>query len=611
MTNPAADSPANASPLTTAAVDRRSLLKGVAAASAALALPRAFDPVAAAAPAGKGIFGYGVASGDPTADAVVIWTRATPPKRHKDDPVATPGSGLGAPIPVRWQVARDARFTRVVKHGTVLTSPDTDHTVKVDVTGLDPYTRYYYRFQSLGELSATGRTQTAGDVPGETHALRLALVSCSNYTGGWFTAYRALAERDDLDFVLHVGDYIYEYGNGADRYGPASLAGVRDSQPETETIDLAGYRLRHALHKADPDLQAAHRQHPWITIFDDHEVANNAWAAGAGNHQGSEGDYLARREQAMQAYLEWMPFRLPDQSQSTPHRGTRFFRRFTFGDLGDLSIVETRQNRSLQVTVPGVPFDGFVPVGLNPAIDGAIAHPGRHLPEPEQLEWVKDGLEADRRWHLLGNQVMVSPVLYPGAALGAPGLTFVNADQWDGYTADRTNLLTHAAAQPSADSGDVVVLTGDIHASFVGDLPVAAIPGSPSYTSAGVEFVCPSVTSDGFVEVLAGTPQLAGQPPEVVVGATRQAIGAAQQLNPWLRYIDGISHGYTVIDVTPERVQADYHHTPVPTSARPDPRTDASVVPTYALSFRTLAGSRRATPASGPVGPRSDRPVGD
>lgn len=597
--------------MTNPSVDRRSLLKGVAVAGAALAVPRAFDPMAAAAPASKGIFGYGVASGDPTADSVIIWTRATPPPRGKDRSVATPGSGLGAPIPVRWQVSRNDRFTEVVAHGTVMTSPDSDHTVKVDVTGLDPYTRYFYRFQSLGEFSATGRTQTAADIPGETHALRLALVSCSNYTGGYFTPYRTIAERDDLDFVLHVGDYLYEYGNGADRYGPASLAGVRDSEPATEAIDLEGYRLRHALHKADADLQAAHRQHPWITIFDDHEVANNAWASGAGNHQGSEGDYLARREEAMKAYLEWMPFRLPDQSQATPHQGTRFFKRFTFGDLGDLSVLETRQNRSMQVAVPGVPFDGFVPIGVNPAIDGALAHPGRHLPEPEQLAWIKDGIaEQGRPWHLFGNQVMVSPVLYPGAALGAPGYTFVNADQWDGYTADRTSLLTHAAAQPSADSGDVVVLTGDIHASFACDLPVAASPGSPSYTSAGVEFVCPSVTSDGFYEVLGGTPQLAGQPPEVVVAVTQQAIGAAQQLNPWIRYIDGVSHGFTVIDVTPDRVQADYHHTPVPTSAQPDPRTVPTIRPAYSRSFQTLAGSRRASAATGPVGPRSDQPAG-
>ena len=593
--------------MTTPSVDRRTLLKGVAAATAALALPRVFDPAAAAAPASRGIFGYGVASGDPTADSVIIWTRATPPARPGES-VATPGSGLGRPIPVRWQVAHDAAFTRLAAHGTVMTSPDSDHTVKVDVTGLDPYTRYHYRFQSLGEYSEVGRTQTAGDIAGEVHALRLALVSCSNYTGGYFTSYRAIARRDDLDFVLHVGDYFYEYGNGADRYGPTSLVGVRDSEPPTETIDLLGYRLRHALHKADPDLQDAHRRHAWITIFDDHEVANNAWAAGAQNHQAGEGDYLARRDQAMQAYLEWMPFRMPDQS--VPHQGTRFFKRFTFGDLGDLSIVETRQNRSRQVTVPGVPFDGFVPIGVNPAVDGAIASPARHLPEPEQMTWIKDGVaEQGRSWHLFGNQVMISPVLYPGAALGAPGYTFVNADQWDGYTADRASLVGHLAAQPES-AGDAVVLTGDIHASFACDLPVTATPGGGTYTSAGVEFVCPSVTSDGFFEVLSGTSQLAGKPPEYVVAATRQAIGAAQQLNPWIKYIDGISHGYTVIDVTHDRVQADYHHTPVPTSALPDPRVLPSIEPTYVRSLQTLAGTRRVSAAAGPVGPRSDEPRG-
>jgi len=169
----------------------------------------------------------------------------------------------------------------------------------------------------------------------------------------------------------------------------------------TETIDLEGYWVRHALHKADPDAQAAHRALPWITILDDHEVANNAWANGAENHQADEGACAARRAQAMQAYLEWMPFRMPDQS--VPHQGTRFFKRFTFGALGDLSILETRQNRSQQVTAPGVPFDGFVPVGLNPAIDGAIASPLRHLPEPEQLTWLKDGVaQQGKPWHLLG-----------------------------------------------------------------------------------------------------------------------------------------------------------------------------------------------------------------
>ena len=266
------------------------MLKGAALAAAAvagsgsLAGLRTFDLEAAAAPAHHGVFGYGVASGDPTGDAIVLWTRATPPPETPGGPVATPGSGLGPPLRVRWELAYDRHFRHVVKRGTVSARAASDHTVKVDVHGLRPYTRYWYRFRAAGETSPVGRTQTAPDDPRREHALRFALVSCSNYTGGYFTAYRALGERDDLDFVLHVGDYVYEYGNGPDRYGPADLVGKRDGIPATETVDLEGYRLRHALHKADPDLQLAHARHPWITIFDDHEVANNAWRSGAENH---------------------------------------------------------------------------------------------------------------------------------------------------------------------------------------------------------------------------------------------------------------------------------------------------------------------------------------
>ena len=377
---------------------------------------------------------------------------------------------------------------------------------------------------------------------------------------------------------------------------------MRDHQPEGETIDLEGYRLRHALHKADPDAQEAHAALPWITIFDDHEVTNNAWADGAQNHQAGEGDYQARREAALKAYLEWMPFRLPDQS--APHRGTQFFKRFTFGALADLSVLETRQNRAEQATSPLSPIDGFIPLG-NPATDAVIADPDRHLAEPEQLQWLKDGLAAQGRpWHLLGNQVMVTPVRYPGAALGLSG-TFINADQWDGYAVDQAALLGHLATQP-ASSGDAVVLTGDIHSSWGADLPVAVGP-TGTYTPVGVEFVTPSVTSDGFYEIVRSF--FPGLPAEAAVGATGQVTGVVQKANPWVRYLNGIGHGYTVIDVTPERVQADFHHTPVPTSAAPDPRIDPDAMPVYAASLQTVAGSRRVSTASGPVGPRADEPA--
>ncbi|PPK63283.1 alkaline phosphatase D family protein [Actinokineospora auranticolor] len=566
--------------------DRRLVLKGAALTAAVVGVGmRLFDGTAAAAPAADGVFGYGVASGDPTSDAVVIWTRATPPPTRRGEPVAAPGSGLGHPLRVRWEVARDPAFRHVVRAGTVWTSAESDHTVKVDVRGLRPYTRYHYRFHTAGQTSDVGLTRTAPDEAERTHALRFALLSCSNYPAGLFTPYRAVGERDDLDFVLHVGDYIYE-GDGDD-----------------EAFDLTGYRLRHALHKADPHLRLAHRRHPWITIFDDHEVADNTWSTGAGNTDPA-GDFARRRQAAYQAYLEWMPFRLPDQA--APHRGTRFFRRFRFGDLADLSVLETRQNRSAQVFLPpySTPGGGFVPVGT-PEVDAALADPSRHMVEPEQLAWLKETTTQPRRWHLVGNQTVFTPIRFPGAVVGFPDRpVIVNSDQWDGYGADQSALIAHLAAQPTS-AGDAVFLTGDIHSSWANDIPAG--PRAPGYASAGVEFVCPSVTSDGFYELIKGTLPT-GTPVATLLGATAGAVGGISAANPWIRYLNGVSHGFTLVDVTRERVQADFHHTPVPSEAVPDPRTDPTTRPVFSSGWQTLAGTRTVVPAPGPIGPRSDEP---
>lgn len=596
--------------LTAPTPTRRTVLKGaalaaaVAAGSGGLGSLRSFDVEAAAAPAHHGVFGYGVASGDPTGDAIVLWTRATPPPETPDGPVATPGSGLGKPLRVRWELAYDKHFRHVAERGTASARAESDHTVKVDVHGLRPYTRYWYRFRAAGEWSPVGRTQTAPDEPRREHALRFALVSCSNYTGGYFTAYRALGERDDLDFVLHVGDYVYEYGNGPDRYGPVDLVGKRDGVPATETVDLEGYRLRHALHKADPDLQLAHRRHPWITIFDDHEVANNAWRAGAENHtSGAEGDFLARRRQAYEAYLEWMPFRLPNQDK-VDHQGTRFFKRFSFGRLADLSVIETRQNRSAQVDV--APFTksggGFIPSGT-PAVAAELADPDRHLPEPEQLRWLEKGLaRRGRSWHLVGNQVIFTPIRFPGAALGLPAGDYLNSDQWDGYQADQSALVEHLDSHDSRH-GDTVFLTGDIHSSWAMDVPVER---GPVYRSAAVELVCPSVTSDGFYELVRASAPGAATP--TAVQTTRGLTAAVTTANPWVRYLDGVGHGFVVLDVTRRRVHADYYLTPVPTVGLPDPRVDPDVLPAYATSWQTRHATRRVVAAEGPVGRRRDEP---
>jgi alkaline phosphatase D len=580
---------------------RRTMLKGGGAAVAGLALAglsaSAAEAVVASATA-DGVFGFGVASGDPTATEVLLWTRVTP------DPSAVPGSGTGRRTTVHWEVAGDAGFRRVLQHGTVRSDPGTDHTIKVVVRGLTPYTRYHYRFRALGAVSPVGRTQTSPDEPGTTHALRLAFVSCSNYTGGWFTAYRGLAARDDLDLVLHLGDYVYEYGNREDRYGPAALKGVRDHRPETETVDLRDYRVRHALYKTDPDLQAAHQKHPWVVIFDDHEITNDAYDTGAENHEEqddpatsytgpgeppgtrAEGDFLRRRAEAFRAYLEWMPIRQPGTYQPEPHTGTQFFRRFTFGDLAALSVVETRQNRSRQV-----------PTTLAGAPNPALAAPDRHLPEPAQLSWLTDALTAPGpSWHLIGNQTVFTRVFSVPRAGTVPGQVF-NADQWDGYQADQATLL---GAMADSGATDPVVLTGDIHSSWANDLPT----DHEGYrldrrSSVGVEFVCPSVTSDGFKEVLGGS-----------AAAAQAATGAFQAANPWVRYLEGVGHGFAVLDVTPERVQTDFFfvRSGGDKGLLVDPRLDPGATAAYESSYASLKGSRAVSGPVAQLGARSDEP---
>ncbi len=570
-------------------LSRRSLLQGLAVGAAVTAGPlRWCDPAVAAAPAGSGVFGYGVASGDPTPTAVILWTRATP------SPAATPGSRKGPPVTVVWELAGDEAFRTVLRRGVVTTSAARDHTVKVDADGLAPYTQYFYRFRALGATSPVGRTRTAPALDGRDHALRLAFVSCSNYTGGYFTPYRAIAARDDLDFVLHLGDYIYEYGESAtapDRYGPKALAGKRDGVPAAEILSLADYRLRHALHKADPDLQEAHRRHPWITTLDDHEVSNNQWDTGAENHGAAEGSFAARRALAYQSYLEWMPIRPTPVPDPVPHRGSqRWFRRFTYGSLADLTVLETRQNRSPQIDMPGQSNTGG---GFIPSATPGLADASRHLPEPEQLNYLKASMADKRRaWHLVGNNVVLSPNQLPGMFFGLPGANLINSDAWDGYQADQSAVIAHARAQPKS-AGDTVFMTGDIHSSWVFDVPADTRTYEAANNSVAVEFVGPSVTSDGFTEIFGGDDQAL---------ALSAAVTAT---NPWLKKLDGIGHGFCVLDVTRERVQCDWHFL---RSAMSDPRLDPEATTAYAFSYQTLAGSRRASLSKGQLGRRSDEP---
>ena len=572
-------------------VDRRMFLKSAGAAAAATAAGTALaGPAFSAAlqvPV-DAVFQYGVASGDPLPGGVILWTRVTP------SPDATPGSGAGAPTTVEWVVAEDPALQRVVQRGSVTTSPDSDHTVKVDVAGLQPGRGYFYGFSALGAMSPVGSTRTAPAEGADPALLRFGMVSCSNYTGGYFSAYRLLAERDDLDFVVHLGDYIYEYGNDEDRYGPASLVGKRDHDPATEMVSLSDYRRRHALYKADPDLAALHRKYAFITTWDDHEVTNDTWREGAENHQpDTEGEYVPRRNDGYQGYVEWMPIRLP--VARTPQE-TQIYRRLRFGRLADLTMLDLRQYRDQQVS----------------STNGeAIDDPNRVMTGPEQQGFLEQGLAApgSPSWRLFGNSVQIMQVKTPplpaalAAALavlqGAPGPDLPQSgfallvDPWDGYTANRQRVLDFALAE---GVGDPVFLTGDIHSTWAADLPIdpGTYTGSPTAASpsAGIEFVCTSVTSDNLDEIT-------GSPPRTTSIALETEIKAA---NRHIKEVEFDSHGYSVVDLTAERIQFDTYFI----SDREDPQATQE----YFRGFQSLKDSRTVTPAAEPIPmDRPDRPA--
>ncbi|MDB4937322.1 MAG: Phosphodiesterase/alkaline phosphatase, partial [Labilithrix sp.] len=306
---------------------RRKLLKAASAAAIAAALPAIPGCAREESALPTGPFRHGVASGDPLPDAVILWTRLT------QDPATDPAPAPTGTVQVTWEIAKDATFASIARSGAATADADRDFTVKVDATGLEPGTTYYYRFRALGETSPIGRTKTA---PRTATQLRFAVVSCSNYAMGYFHVYAALATRADLDAVLHVGDYIYEYADG--EYGDE-----RKSEPNNETVTLADYRLRYAQYRSDPDLRELHRQHPFVTTWDDHEVADNASKDGAGNHDASEGLYADRKRAAFRAYAEWMPIR-GDLADG------KIWRTLRYGTLADLIILDTRhwgkQNQS-------------------------------------------------------------------------------------------------------------------------------------------------------------------------------------------------------------------------------------------------------------------------
>ena len=509
-------------PLLPPALDRRTFVRGGLAGVGLLALPGA-----ALGAIAKG-FTHGVASGEPGADRVLLWTRFA-------------GSGEGAAL--RYEVAESLDFAKPISGGDVRAREDRDWCAKAIATGLQPGRWYYYRFVGPGgEISSVGRTRT---LPvGKVDRFRMAVFSCSNLGFGWFNAYRHAAEDGAFDAVVHLGDYYYEYQKG-EYPGLKQIVADRVLLPENEIVTLADYRARHADYRADPDLQRLFQLQPWIMVWDDHETANDSWKGGAENHQpATEGPWPLREAAALRAYREWLP--VSDET----------WQAYEIGTLATLFRLETRltaRDEQFDLATIATGSDAEVAAALAKFRDGAWRDPARTLMGGKQEAWLAAGLKASRRagkpWQVLAQQIVMGSIRLPGnivegmrpdspaevrrrivngVAASNAGLPF-NMDAWDGYPAARDRLLADARA---ADA-NLVVLSGDSHNAWANNL-------TSGKTAAGVEFGGHSVTSPGAERSL---PWLK---PERLAADT-------VALNPGLAWCDTAQRGYMAVELTPAR----------------------------------------------------------
>ena len=453
-------------------------------------------------------FYHGVASGDPLQDRVIIWTRVT-----DDDATA---------IDVTWQMATDPQMTDIVVLGQVTTDASKDFTVKVDVEGLEPQTTYYYNFSALGETSVTGRTRTAATTADH---LKFGIVSCSNYQSGYYNAYARLSELNDLDAIIHLGDYIYEYHEGG--YGYTEEVG-RGHEPTNEIISLEDYRTRYSFYRLDADLQAIHQQHPFIHMWDDHETANDSYKDGAENHNEGEGDWEVRKSNGKQAFYEWLPMRNTENN--------KMYRSISYGDMAEIIILDTRlEGRTKQA---------------ESVTDPDFESEERTILGETQREWFKDKLaNSDAQWKLVANQVVFSPLALESLIALTELAEQIVVDIWEGYPADQAQIVNFITDN---DISNIAFLTGDVHVTF--GLDVAADPANPdAYNPAtgegsiAVEMVTPSITSDGYDEVLGTT-------------FANLIQGALGNTNPQLKKVNLFDHGYYILDVTPEKLQGDWYY---------------------------------------------------
>ncbi|MDB5680734.1 MAG: alkaline phosphatase [Sphingomonas bacterium] len=507
-------------------IDRRSLLMTGTLGLSAYAIPGFAQTDSVAALRG---FTHGVASGEPASDSMLFWTRFVPAD--------------GKPIHMIAEVSATADFAGVVAKGMAITGPWRDWTTKITVSGLNPGTRYFYRFIGPdGTASPVGRTKTLPEGP-QARSFKAAIFSCSNMPFGWFNAYAHAAARDDFDLAIHLGDYFYEYKTG----GYPSIKGqVRPTEPANELIHLADYRTRYASYRADPDLQALHAGLPMIVQWDDHETANDSWEGGAQNNQSDEGDWTLRKIAAIQAYREWMP--VSDEPWKT----------YEIGTLATLFRTETRDlARTEQPDIAPLFKEADPAAALKAFRDGAWMDPAATMMGTQQADWLfhalRRSVKTGQKWQVVGFGTIMGQTVMPEAAMGwldpsagqgarnyvlggiqagKLGLPF-NYDNWGGYPAERARFLR--AAQGAG--ANLVVISGDSHNGWAYDL-------GQDGKRAGVEFAGHSVTSNGYESAVKTDPR--------VVAAGLVAA------NPELKWCDTSRRGYMALTITPTKVSNDW-----------------------------------------------------
>jgi alkaline phosphatase D len=467
------------------------------------------------------LFALGVASGDPVADSVILWTRLVA------DPSADDGGVGTAPIPVGWELATDEAFEEVVASGDAVADPALAHSVHVDASALEPNTWYWYRFTVGDRVSPVGRTRTTPAAGSDPDSLRFAFASCQNRQDGYWTAHTHLA-TEDVDLVFFLGDYVYEEGSDPESFQPYT---------SEAPVDLASYRKRWAEYKGDQGLRDAHARCPWVCTWDDHEVENDYAgdiAQDANPADAAASDRFAeRRAQAYQAFYEHTPVRLdpPEGADYRIYRGVRW------GTLARFYVLDGRQYRTNQAC-----DETRVLAAAGPLCAEALEDTRTMLGEAQE-EWLGEGLaDSDATWNVLAQQTVMSPVPFVEDV--------VNLDQWDGYPAARLRLL-----EQLRDVSNPVVITGDIHVSAAG-----FVPDDPA-----------DLTSEPLVAELVGTSMSSNFPvPEVVEGLS----GTLENVV----YVEARRRGYVVCEVTPDEIRADYRYVSTVTEPEAEIETGATLV---------------------------------